>query len=278
MKERCAMSTLKKTLILGTTSALALSGMGASYAVAAPVDGDVAVQPLISADAGAESYYKTDIVTLDVVPGEFSFTQNEASANSVIAAIANASKYLCNAQGHMYKDDSVLPENWEINVGGKVNSPQAFTFQELADSDVVQKLMMGCTCKGNPTDGIASANAEVTGIPVSAILQNTGIAEGANTIVFTSADGYEVALPLNYVIQRYCPIVFDINGAPIAEVIGGTNQLWLGATSANYFARDIVSITLEERQTPPPSPSSDEAREAYQNLPNIGVLLGGEIR
>lgn len=61
------------------------------------------------------------------------------------------------------------------------------------------------------------------------------------------------------------------------EVVGGTNQLWLGATSANYFARDIVSIALEERETPPSSPSSDEARAAYQNLPNVGVLLGGEI-
>lgn len=272
------MSTLKKTLILGTTSALALSGMATNVALAATTDGDTDVQPIITSDANSESYYKTDIVKLDVVPGEFSYTQTEASANSVISAIANASQYLCGANGHMVKDDSTLPENWEVNVQGLVKNPKAFTFQEMKDSDTVQKLLMGCTCMGNPTDGRASANAEVTGIPVNAILQETGIAEGANTIVFTSADGYEVALPLQYVLQRYCPIVFDINGAPIAEVVGGTNQLWLGATSANYFARDIVSITLEERQTPPPNPSSDEARQAYQNLPNIGVLLGGEIR
>ena len=96
--------------------------------------------------------------------------------------------------------------------------------------------------------------------------------------MFTSADGYEVSLPLDYVNRRYCPIVFDVNGAPIAEVVGGSNQLWLGATSANYFARDIVTITLEERQTPPPSPSSEEARSAYQNLPNVGILFGGDVR
>ena len=101
--------------------------------------------------------------------------------------------------------------------------------------------------------------------------------ENANTIVFTSADGYEVALPLSYVQMRYCPVVFDVNGAPLAESVGGTNQLWLGSTSANYFARDVVAITLEERETPPPSPTSDEAREAYANLPNVGVLLGGDV-
>ncbi len=278
MKERCAMSTLKKTLILGTTSALALSGMASGIAVAAPAEEDVPAGSAVAADAGAETYYKTDIVTLDVVPGEFSYTQDEIDPTSVIKAIADASSYLCNDQGHMAKDDSTLAEDWSIDVVGKVKNPQAFTFQELIDSDAGQKLKMGCTCMGNPADGRMSANAEVTGIPVSVFLQNTGIEEGANTIVFTSADGYQVALPLTYVIQRYCPIVFDINGAPIAEVVGGSNQLWLGATSANYFARDIVTIELEERQTPPPSPSSDEAREAYQNLPNIGVLLGGEIR
>lgn len=67
-----------------------------------------------------------------------------------------------------------------------------------------------------------------------------------------------------YVTERYCPIVFDINGEPIPEVIGGSNQLWLGATSANYFARDIVSIALEERETPAPSPSS---RRGPRGLP-----------
>lgn len=271
------MSTLKKTLILGTSSALALSGMASGFAIAATAD-DGATQSPISSEAAKDSYYKTDIVMMEAVPGEFAYTQTEVSSNAAVAAVANAAKYLCNAQGHLAKDDSTLPENWEITVDGMALNQTTFTFQEMASSDSVQKLLMACTCGGNPADGKASVNAEVTGLPLSAILEEVGVAEGANTIVFTSADGYKVALPLDYVAQRYCPIVFDINGAPIAEVIGGTNQLWLGATSANYFARDIVSITLEERQTPPPSPSSDEAREAYQNLPNIGVLLGGEVR
>lgn len=271
------MSTLKKTLALGTTSALALSGMTAGVAVAAPADDAVSVDPIFASEE-ASAYYKTDIVTLDTVQGDFAFTQGEVSSNKTIASIANASKYLCNAAGHLAKDDSTLAEDWQIAVRGAVQDPAAFTFEELASSDAVQKLTLACTCMGNPADGQMSANAEVTGFPVSVILEEVGIAEGANTIVFTSADGYEVALPLEYVASRYCPIVFDINGAPIAEVIGGTNQLWLGATSANYFARDIVAITLEERQTPPPSPSSDEAREAYQNLPNVGILLGGSVR
>lgn len=83
--------------------------------------------------------------------------------------------------------------------------------------------------------------------------------------------------PLSYVLQHHCPIVFDVNGSPIAESMGGVNQLWLGSTSARYFARDITGITLEKRQTPPPAPGSDEADDEYANLPNVGVYFGGEI-
>lgn len=269
------MSTFKKTVLLGATSVLALSGMASGVAVAAVPGDDVPATP--AAEAANTAYHKTDIVTVEAVPGLFAFTQDEVSSNDVIASIAKAAQFMCNSQGHLAKDDSTLPENWEIEFTGKVNTPQAFTMQEMSQSDAVKKMTMACTCAANPADGRDTANAEVTGIPVSVMLDEVGIAEGANTIVFTSADGYQVALPLWYVTERYCPIVFDINGEPIPEVIGGSNQLWLGATSANYFARDIVSIALEERETPPPSPSSDEARAAYQNLPNVGVLLGGEI-
>lgn len=271
------MSTLKKTLLLGTTSALALSGMAGSFAVAATPDTDTQEAP-VAAESQDAAYYKTDIVTIDDVQGTFAFTQNEVSSNATFSNMAEASAYMCNSQGHLVKDDSTLSEDWAITISGKVQNPQVFTMQEMTKSPAVQKMTMACTCMGNPADGRETGNAEVTGIPVSVILEEVGIEEGANTIVFTSADGYEVAVPLKYVVQRYCPIVFDINGEPIPEVMGGTNQLWLGSTSANYFARDIVNITLEERETPPPMPSSDEARAAYQNLPNVGILLGGEIQ
>ena len=271
------MHTLKKTLVLGTTSVLALSGMTVGgVALAANQDSEAADQQVAIAENHA--YYKTDIVTLDAVQGDFSYTQSEVSSNEDVAAVAKGSKYLCNGQAQNANDDSTLAADWEITVQGKVKNPGSFTLTEMAASPEVQKTLLGCSCAGNPADGRATANAEVTGYPVAALLQEVGIEEGANTIVFTSADGYEVALPLKYVTQRYCPIVYDVNGSPINEVVGGKNQLWLGATSANYFARDIVSITLEERQTPPPSPSSDEARAAYQNLPNIGVLYGGSVR
>ncbi|WP_172623473.1 molybdopterin-dependent oxidoreductase [Arabiibacter massiliensis] len=269
------MSTLKKTLVVGTSSVLALAGVGGGVALAIDASGQQGSQQAASQEAGT-AYAKTDVVTMDVVEGEFAFTQAEASSNEELKAALGAAKYLCGARPTGVAP-AIAAEDWEVSVVGAVANPYAATFSELAATDEVQSVLMGCACAGNPADGKASANAEVTGISVLAMIGMAQPAEGANTVVFTSADGYEVALPLSYLERRYCPLVFDINGAPLAESVGGVNQLWLGATSANYFARDVAVITLEERETPPPAPNSEEARSAYANLPNVGVLLGGEV-
>ena len=154
--------------------------------------------------------------------------------------------------------------------------PYDATVEEMTD-EATQTAVLGCSCAGNPADGIASVNAEVTGVAVTELLRHADPVAEANTIVFASADGYEVALPLSYVLQHYCPIVFDVNGSPIAESMGGVNQLWLGSTSARYFARDIVSITVEVRDEAPAAPGAGDAADASANLPNVGVFFGGEV-
>ena len=272
------MNTLKKTFAVGASSLLAITGVS-GVALAATQDGGEPAQA--SDQATVESHeVSTDdfIVSLDVVEGDFSYTQSEVTSNEEIQKnIGEASAYLCGANPSG-DDSEAAVEDWAIAVQGDVQNPYSATFAEMAENEELQTVLMGCACAGNPTDGRAVANAEVTGISVLKIIEYAEPSEDVNTVVFTSADGYEIALPVKYLEMRYCPIVFDVNGSPISDVMGGTNQLWLGSTAASYFARDIVSITLEERQTPPPSPNSDEAREAYQNLPNVGVLLGGEVR
>ena len=250
-------------LSMGTTAAVAV----ASDAASGPADLEPQANQVVKAGSSQ--------VKPASVQGSFAFTQAEASSNEAIAKAMGASKVLCGAQGAPLT--AVAAEDWVISVDGAVENPYALTVAELQDDPAVQQHLMGCSCSGNPADGMASVNAKVTGVSVANLLKKAGVAPDANTIVFASADGYEVALPLNYVKTRMCPIVFDVNGSPIAESAGGTNQLWLGSTSARYFARDIVSITLEARDEVPAAPGSEEADDAYANLPNVGVFFGGEI-
>ena len=254
----------------GSALALASLGMGALAAVAAPAAPEAAPAPQPAAEV--VSAQASPAVRSAEVAGTFAYTQAEVTPIAQIAsALADAPDYLCAARGGSLTN--VAAEDWAISVGGDVANPYAATVSELQADPEVQSVLMGCSCQGNPADGKASVNAQVTGVAVNILLQKAGIEAGANTVVFTSADGYEVALPLRYVTQRYCPIVFDVNGSPIAESVGGTNQLWLGSTSARYFARDIVSITVETRAEAPAAPDAEGA----PNLPNVGVAFGGEV-
>jgi len=123
-------------------------------------------------------------------------------------------------------------------------------------------------------NGQSSINADVTGVAFETLMDRAAVRDDANTVTFISADGYSVSLPLSYVSQRYTILVYNINGAPLEDSVGGTNQLWLGSTSARYFARDIVEISFSHEQTPPPAPGSEAAHENYANTPNTGVIAG----
>lgn len=266
-------------------------GMGSALVVTGAVQGvvladDVACEQTLAA-AGATSVREAQetasglAIQQDEVVGTFSYTQLEVSSNEWIARrLGDSSKYLCGSQsssGQTEAEESVDAQDWLLEVTGDVAHPYQATMKEIAQTSEVQRVIMGCTCAANPVDGLAAANALVEGISTTVLLQIAGVSPEANTLVFTSADGYEVALPLRYVTTRYCPLVFNVNGAELVESVGGVNQLWLGSTPGNYFARDIVSIRVETRDTPPADPTSDEARASYENLPNIGVKFGGEI-
>lgn len=265
------MNDTAKKIAGATGSLLLLSSMGMGAVTA------FAEEAPEAAPAGAEAVEGEGgaAATSPVVAGTFSFTQDTVSSIDQVARMLRASSYLCGGAGGELTE--VAAADWEIAVRGDVESPYVTTVADIQADPAVQKVLLGCSCAGNPADGDASVAAQVTGVSVKLMLDRAGVAEGANTVVFTSADGYEVALPLRYLTQRYCPIVFDVNGSPIADAAGGTNQLWLGSTSAKYFVRNVASITVESRDQAPADPGSPESGDTYANLPNVGVDFGGEI-
>lgn len=209
------------------------------------------------------------------VQGTFSFNQTDiASLDTISNAIGRASEYLCGStfsSGETATSEDVV--SWTIEVSGTVENAFSATLGELSEESE-EHATMGCSCGSNPAGGTASVNAQVTGVPLQTVLELARPSEGSNTVVLTSKDGYEVALPLSYVQHHYSLIVYDVNGAPLSDSVGGTNQLWLGSTPAFYFARNIVSIGIEARQTPPQAPGMDD--EADANLPNVAIVRGGE--
>lgn len=273
----------KRIVGLGGTTLLAVvAGVTPALAVAqeAQDPADQASAVAVESQAADAATQTTRQAPQEVI-GSFQFNQGvPCSLEDVSKAMATSSKYLCGSAFSeiMQKSGHVSDaEDWRITIRGAVENGYSATFGELAEDEGAQSVVMSCSCAGNPADGASSTTAEVTGLNMARLVELANPTEGANTIVFDTADGYQVALPLGYVLQRYCPLVFAVNGSPLVESVGGVNQLWLGSTSARYFARDVVSITLEERETPPPAPGTSAAGDACANLPNVGIAFGGEI-
>lgn len=94
----------------------------------------------------------------------------------------------------------------------------------------------------------------------------------ANTVTFVSEDGYNVSLPLDYVLARHSVISYEINGEALSSSMGGTNQLWIDSAAAKYFTRNIVEIRVTHEDVVPAAPGSEQAVDGeYVNRPNVGI-------
>lgn len=275
------MSTKKNLLALVAGGALVAATPLAS-AAAQPVDaavpgsGDAAAA--VQQDQAEARSASEQLRTIRNVQGTFAWNQQATASNAELSKMLyQASTHLCASSGSELAAQVRAADGQSriaaISVGGDVE--HAFTANvEEFEAKAPLKKVMGCTCSGNPADGRASANAAVSGFRLSAVIDEAAPLDGANTITFTSRDGFQVALPLGYVAQRYSIIVTEVNGEPASDAVGCSNQLWLGSTAARSFARDIVSIDITREQNPPAAPGApDDA-----NLPNVGALSGSAER
>lgn len=258
---KAAAAALMGTAVATALGALPLAAMAADAPTPAPTSPEAAAS--VASQAVAHPAVKTD-----VVEGVFAFDQGTPTSNAAIKqAFQGADQVLCGAQAA--PAPSVPADEWQLSVTGDVQNQFTATLADLA-VDGSTNVLMGCACSANGADQRQNANAEVTGITVMSLIGRAGVNPDANTVTFTTADGYSVALPLSYVKQRYSLIVYDVNGEPLQSSMGGTNQLWLGSTSARYFARDIVEVSFTCEDEVPPIPGTPEAGDRYANAPGIG--------
>ena len=213
--------------------------------------------------------------TVANVEGTFAWNQGVSADNATLARLLyGASDVLCGSQAN-----DALPVTLtgggaafaiaEIAVTGDVENPLVASI-DAYEEKAPMRTVLGCTCAGNPADGLASANAAVEGFELRALIADAQPVDGANAITFVCADSYEATLPLSYVLQRYAVVVSSVNGEATSDALGCANQVWLGTTSAPSFARDVVEIRITAEEAAPPAPGAPEGA----NLPNVGVVAG----
>lgn len=267
------MGTTKRKIasLLAGGALVAAAAPAAQLAIAdeaAPASSDQAQTEATAQEASTQQ----SCATIENVQGTFDWNQGVSADNETLSKVLyRGSTYLCGAlQSEALSQASESSAQASairyITVKGDVENAFTASVEDFSKRAPISKIM-GCTCSGNPADGRASANAEVSGFKLEALIEEALPKDGVNTITFTSKDGYKVSLPYAYVMQRYSLIVTDVNGEKAADAIGCSNQLWLGSTAARSFARDIVEIEITREAEPPAAPGANPDA----NLPNVGI-------
>ncbi|MFR5091265.1 MAG: hypothetical protein ACLTDR_03890 [Adlercreutzia equolifaciens] len=92
-----------------------------------------------------------------------------------------------------------------------------------------------------------------------------------------SADGTETMLPLGYVIGRHGVLSYEINEEALTASVGGSNQLWMTRTPANYFVRDVVEIVVSAEDEAPAVPGEGDEQSQQPERRRASGRAGSRI-
>jgi sulfane dehydrogenase subunit SoxC len=164
-----------------------------------------------------------------------------------------------------YDVPAVDPANWSLRVGGRVERPLRLSLEEVrARPSVTRAVTMECAGNGRtalrpralsqPWGLEAVGNAEWTGTPLAALLDEAGLLDDAIEVVFAGSDAgienrieqrYERSLSIADAMREEVMLAYEINGLPLPPQHGYPLRLlvpgWYGMTSVKWLA-EITAV------------------------------------
>jgi len=197
-------------------------------------------------------------------------------------------------------------DQWSLKISGKVNNPTTLnrssllalpTRDEYATLECVSNTI-------NPPSALIS-NAKWTGVPVSKLLDQVGVARDAKYVVFHCADGYSVGVPLDRAMQPGALLTYKMNdeflpnghGFPLRAIVPGiygmmnakwiteievVDYVYLGYWQQRGWSNDariktisIVYYPLSEAQVKAPLPIAGVAFAGDRGISKVEVSVDG---
>jgi DMSO/TMAO reductase YedYZ molybdopterin-dependent catalytic subunit len=156
---------------------------------------------------------------------------------------------------------AVDERDWRLEVGGMVERPLVLTLDDISGRPAVaMPVTMECAGNGRalmeprpvsqPWHSEAIGTAEWTGTPLRPLLDEAGLGEGAEELVFTGLDrgvqgdivqDYQRSLSVAEASREEVLLVYAMNGRPLEPQHGFPLRLivpgWYGMTSVKWLAR-----------------------------------------
>jgi DMSO/TMAO reductase YedYZ molybdopterin-dependent catalytic subunit len=111
-------------------------------------------------------------------------------------------------------DPRVDVDLWHLEVGGLVQNPATWRFQDLTGfKPTTQQTTLMCISNGLDT-GLMS-NAVWKGIPLRDLLDQAGVLSGAARVRLQAVDNYTDTIPLEKAMEPTTLLAYEMNGAPL---------------------------------------------------------------
>lgn len=142
-------------------------------------------------------------------------------------------------------------DQWSLSVHGKVDKPFVLDMNglmALPSSD--EYATLECVSNTiNPPSALIS-NAKWTGVPLSTILNQAALTSDAKYIVFHSADGYTVGVPLDRAMEKGALLAYKMNdqvlpiehGFPLRAIVPGLYGMMNAKWITEMEAADTVYL------------------------------------
>jgi DMSO/TMAO reductase YedYZ molybdopterin-dependent catalytic subunit len=110
---------------------------------------------------------------------------------------------------------AVMAEDWSLRVHGMVEREITLDYERLLARPLIERDITLC-CVSNPVGGRYAGNARWIGAPLKDLLEEAGVAPGADQIVSRSVDGFTVGTPTAVAMDgRDAMLAVAMNGEPL---------------------------------------------------------------
>ena len=195
---------IERTVILAGAAVLVLASLGSAL-------GTLASEGGILGEGGPAILPGTSIDLQDA-PAIFLNPQLSALLNSEVTS--NDSFYRVAIDVF---DPTVDASMWSLELGGLVAESKTYTIDDIKNLPKAEQYDT-FICVSNEINGGLISNAQWGGVRISDLLADAGGASpGAKYVVFRSADGYSVGVPLARALDQSSMLAYEMNGVPLPQ-------------------------------------------------------------
>ena len=156
--------------------------------------------------------------------------------------------------------------SYKLIIDGIVNSPLSLSYEQLQSFPTITR-DAEIICPG-----VKDETDSWTGVSLSTLLKEAGLATGASEVVFTGEDGYFVQLPLETVLESDVFLAYKMNGQTLSQDRGYPLRLVVGKSQGADWLRWVTKIEVKPALVSFEN-SSATMQRLSSNIPTSGNKL-----